>query len=159
MQRNSNSLIGSSLEVRDGVAGEVVDVYFDDQTWIIVYLIVKTGSWPDEHKVFLSTYHLRKGMPPPGTGLRSIHAIAHYRIETTDSHLGKLIDFIIDDKTWQIDHLVIELHPWLERKKVLLACKNIKNIRWDTSLVMVDISGSKLKSCRSYGPSEFEKAF
>jgi uncharacterized protein YrrD len=32
------------MEATDGEMGKVEDFYFDDQAWIIVYLIVKTGN-------------------------------------------------------------------------------------------------------------------
>ncbi|MEP6627536.1 MAG: PRC-barrel domain-containing protein [Ginsengibacter sp.] len=45
MQRNIKSLIGYSIRATDGEIGKVEEFYFDDNTWDIRYLIVKTGSW------------------------------------------------------------------------------------------------------------------
>ena len=60
MKRNINSLIGYSLEATDGTIGKVEDFYFDDETWTIRYLIVKTGSWLSGRKVLISTVALTK---------------------------------------------------------------------------------------------------
>ena len=38
MERNITSLIGYGLQATDGEIGEVVDFYFDDETWTIRYL-------------------------------------------------------------------------------------------------------------------------
>jgi hypothetical protein len=87
--------------------------------------------------------------------LRSTVAMFQYRIETTDSQVGKLVDFIIDDETWDIEYLLIEMQSCLKGKKVLVAFKQVKYVRWDLSLIMVEITSSMLKTCPSYDPSEF----
>ena len=60
MQRNIDSLIGYNLEATDGVIGEVEDFYFDDESWTMRYLIVKTGNWLSGRKVLISTSALTK---------------------------------------------------------------------------------------------------
>jgi len=59
MKRNINSLIGYSLQAADGKIGEIEDFYFDDETWTIRYLIVKTGSWLSGRKMLISTVALK----------------------------------------------------------------------------------------------------
>ena len=54
MERNINSLIGYGMQATDGEIGEVVDFYFDDETWTIRYLVVKTGNWLSGRKVLIS---------------------------------------------------------------------------------------------------------
>jgi len=54
MERNINSLIGYRMQATDGEIGEVVDFYFDDETWTIRYLVVKTGNWLSGRKVLIS---------------------------------------------------------------------------------------------------------
>ncbi|MGK2863022.1 MAG: PRC-barrel domain-containing protein [Chitinophagaceae bacterium] len=55
MKRNLKSLIGFTIGGTDGEIGKVKEFYFDDVTWTIRYLIVKTGSWLFGRKVLLST--------------------------------------------------------------------------------------------------------
>ncbi len=45
MLRNINDLFGFRIAAKDGEIGTVKDFYFDDETWTIRYLIVKTGAW------------------------------------------------------------------------------------------------------------------
>jgi uncharacterized protein YrrD len=223
MHRNVNSLIGNRMEATDGEMGKVEEFYFDDQAWIIVYMVVKTGTWLSGRKVLISPYALISGkdrqdffpvnltkeqvknspdvdtelpvsrqqeialhqyypwqsywesgfyvggmwaiIPPPAVDplaaraaagdphLRSTHAISGYHIETADGELGHLRDFIIDDETWQIEYLVIELHSWLKGKKVLIARKQIKDIRWATSKVLVDVTRNMLENSTPYEES------
>ena len=54
MERSVNSLKGFSIEAKDGAIGEVEEFYFDDETWTIRYLIVKTGSWLSGRQVLIS---------------------------------------------------------------------------------------------------------
>lgn len=54
MEHNINSLLNNSIEATDGDIGEVKDFYFDDQTWSIRYLIVKTGGWLSGREVLIA---------------------------------------------------------------------------------------------------------
>ena len=45
MQQNIENLIGFSLGANDGEIGKVEEFYFDDSTWDIRYIVVKTGGW------------------------------------------------------------------------------------------------------------------
>lgn len=54
MQRNISSLIGYSLAAADGEIGKIEDFYFDDQSWTIRYLVVKTGGWLFGRKVLIA---------------------------------------------------------------------------------------------------------
>jgi sporulation protein YlmC with PRC-barrel domain len=60
MKRNINSLIGYSIEATDGKIGTVKDFYFDDETWTIRYLVVKTGNWLSGRQVLISPVALIK---------------------------------------------------------------------------------------------------
>jgi hypothetical protein len=53
-----SDLLGLSVEATDGEVGIVQDFYFDDQTWIIRYLIIKTGDWLSGRKVLISPLSL-----------------------------------------------------------------------------------------------------
>jgi uncharacterized protein YrrD len=54
MLRNVKELKGYVILATDGVIGAVDDLYFDDDTWAIRYLIVDTGSWLSGRKVLIS---------------------------------------------------------------------------------------------------------
>jgi uncharacterized protein YrrD len=60
MQRTIKNLIGNNLDATDGEIGKVEDFYFDDQTWTIRYLIVKTGTWLSGREVLISPHALLK---------------------------------------------------------------------------------------------------
>jgi hypothetical protein len=58
MLRNSKNLEGCCIGATDGTIGEVKDLYFDDEAWVIRYLVVGTGSWLQNRKVLISPYAL-----------------------------------------------------------------------------------------------------
>ena len=52
MKRSINSLVGYTIKGTDGEIGKVEEFYFDDRTSTIRYIVVKTGGWFSEKKVF-----------------------------------------------------------------------------------------------------------
>lgn len=228
MQRNIKSLTGYSLKASNGEIGDVKEFYFDDETWKIRYLVIKTGSWltgrevliaphaiencdwlngffkvnltkkqiqnsPDidtHHPVyrqqeialydhyaweaywlsgfypmgylgvsvpFPSTGH--KGLlPPPGEEkgtnhdlhLRSTERVMGYHVHAKDGDIGHVCDFVVDDQTWQIVHLVIDTSNWLGGKKVIIAIGHVLKVEWENSKVYVDITISAVKKSRQF---------
>jgi hypothetical protein len=43
-----------SIGATDGIIGQVTDFYFDDDAWVIRYLVVGTDDVPARHKVLIS---------------------------------------------------------------------------------------------------------
>lgn len=56
MLQNTKELYGYKLAATDGDIGHVKDFYFDDNTWVIRYLIADTGSWISGRLVLLSPH-------------------------------------------------------------------------------------------------------
>jgi uncharacterized protein YrrD len=54
MLQNITYLYGKKLGATDGDIGHVKDVYFDDKTWVIRYIVADTGSWLTGRKVLLA---------------------------------------------------------------------------------------------------------
>jgi hypothetical protein len=56
MLRSIQQLYGTKLAASDGEIGHVKDFYFDDQNWVVRYLVVDTGSWLSGRKVLISPH-------------------------------------------------------------------------------------------------------
>jgi len=54
MLRNLQDLQKFVLRATDGDIGHVTDFYFDDQAWVVRYLVIETGNWLSSRKVLIS---------------------------------------------------------------------------------------------------------
>jgi hypothetical protein len=54
MLRSMNDLENYAIHATDGTIGHVTDFYFDDERWVIRYLVVDTGTWLSSRKVLIS---------------------------------------------------------------------------------------------------------
>jgi len=57
---NASLLIGKTVDAVNGEIGSVHDLYFDDQTWSVRYLIVDTGKWLPGRKVLVAPEAIAK---------------------------------------------------------------------------------------------------
>lgn len=48
-----------TIGATDGTIGSVEDLYFDDQMWVIRYLVVATGEWLSSRRVLISPISIR----------------------------------------------------------------------------------------------------
>ena len=60
MLHSVKSFENATIGATDGQIGHVKDIYFDDQLWVIRYLVVNTGLWLIGRKVLISPISLRK---------------------------------------------------------------------------------------------------
>ncbi len=60
MLRNTQEINSYTMGATDGEIGHVSDLFFDEQNWVIRYLVVETGSWLMSRKVLISPYSVAK---------------------------------------------------------------------------------------------------
>ena len=58
MFRSIKQLYGHRLGASDGAIGQVKDFYFDDQSWVVRYLVADTGGWLPGRQVLISPHVL-----------------------------------------------------------------------------------------------------
>jgi hypothetical protein len=87
MLRSAKELIGYTIVATDGEIGRVHDLYFDDQSWGIRYLVADTGTWLSGRRVLLSTASLAE----PDWGSESLPvSLTRDRVRTSpDADLDK----------------------------------------------------------------------
>jgi uncharacterized protein YrrD len=69
MLRSVKDLEGYAVGATDGDIGHVKDFYFDDQAWVIRYLVVDAGTWLSSRKVLVSPIAIGR----PEWDRRSLH--------------------------------------------------------------------------------------
>lgn len=237
MKRSLKSLLGYNLKEIDGEIGEIVDFYFDDQSWTVRYVIVKTGNWFSGKKVLISpqafltpdwenkqfpvnlTQEQIKNSPDIDTDkpvsrqqeeqlnnyypwveywgtsaghgagifgampgdlyyenvapdpvltepsanvdntssdqhLQSTGSITGYNIDAVDGEIGKVSDFLADDATWKIKFFIVETGSWFNSRKVLLSTRWIKEVNWENSTVVVDITREAVKNSPEFDTTQ-----
>jgi hypothetical protein len=58
MLRSVKSLEGFAIGATDGAFGKVKDFYFDDEAWVIRYIVVDTSAWLGGRDVLVSPYSI-----------------------------------------------------------------------------------------------------
>ncbi len=236
MLRNLNEITGYSLHATDGEIGRCKDFLFDDQRWVVRYMLADISAWLpgskktlispislgepdwktsqlpialsreliknspllDEHKPVSREYEanffdyygygyywmgagpwgaytdpiaLAKG--PPKTSatdngelpkaasieeghLRSAKEVEGYTIMATDSDIGHVKDFILNDVDWSIRYIVVDTNNWLPGgRKVLIAPNWLSSVSWVERTVHVNLSAEKIKNSPEYNPDDF----
>jgi sporulation protein YlmC with PRC-barrel domain len=85
--------------------------------------------------------------------LRSSQEVFGYYIQARDGDIGHVEDFIIEDKNWTIQYMVVDTQNWIPGKKVLVAPTWIEQVDWDEAKVLVDLKEETIRNSPEYDPS------
>ena len=128
MLHRVKALRGDAVVGRDGEAGSLDDVVFEDGRWAVRFVVVQTGSWLAGRKVLVSPAAFEGALRVSMTRDEVEHcpqreaadpqlcraaAIIGYDLETPDGAIGHVSDFLIDDRAWAIADIVVDTRSWL----------------------------------------------
>jgi sporulation protein YlmC with PRC-barrel domain len=227
MLRSIRQLYGKELGTSDGHIGQVKDFYFNDEQWVVRYVIADTGSWLSGRLVLISphafgnfnqdgdrvrvnltrkqiedspaieshkpvsrqyeeAYYRYYGWPSYWEGggmwgvggfpvapspylmpseqeiqgsqpcngddphLRSTQALRGYHIQTSEGAIGHVTDFMIDDKSWAVCHLVVETGHWFSGKEIVISPIHIDRISYEESKVFVNVNKDAIREAPEY---------
>jgi len=91
---------------------------------------------------------------PEDTHLRSVWEVTGYHIHAVDGDIGHVEDFIVDDKTWVIRHMIVDTRNWLPGRKVLIRPTWIQSIVWAENKVYVDVTSDAIRKSPEYDPDQ-----
>ncbi|KXU91165.1 photosystem reaction center subunit H [Paraburkholderia monticola] len=74
MLRSIRSLHGCVVRAFDGDIGSVNQVYFDDESWGVRYLVVETGNWLSDRQVLISPYSVEHA-GAVSNPVQAVHAV------------------------------------------------------------------------------------
>lgn len=86
--------------------------------------------------------------------LRSSARVNGYSILGNRGEIGKVADFIFDDRTWAIRYLVVTTGRFFGGKQLLIAPSWAKDISWKRRQVYVNMENSKIEDAPEYNPDE-----
>ena len=85
--------------------------------------------------------------------LRSTQALDGYHIQTHEGAIGHVTDFIMEDKNWEIRHLVVETGHWFSGKEIVISPQAIDHISYDDSKVFVKVTMKSIQEAPEYHES------
>jgi hypothetical protein len=86
--------------------------------------------------------------------LRSVKEVTGYHIQATDSQIGHVEDFMIDDEKWALRYVVVNTRNWLPGRMVLVSPQWIATANWGEKKLRVDLSTDSVKESPAYDSLE-----
>jgi hypothetical protein len=80
--------------------------------------------------------------------LRSTKAVHGYNVDASDGTIGHVCDFMVADRSWAIEQLLIKTGHRLSGTEVAIPTGKVERISWDQSTVFVSLT----KEAILYGP-------
>ncbi|HEY5811614.1 MAG TPA: PRC-barrel domain-containing protein [Terrimicrobiaceae bacterium] len=82
--------------------------------------------------------------------LRSTRDLGGYHIQTSEGAIGHVTDFMIDARSWEIRHLVVETGHWFSGKEIVISPKHINRISYEESKVFVNVTREAIREAPEY---------
>ncbi len=87
--------------------------------------------------------------------VHSAHFIEDYDLQATDKKHGHIVDFILNEETWDIELLAVELGNWfMHSKPVLLPPSELGKISWPKQKVYIELDAEHIKAYPLYKQSK-----
>ena len=77
--------------------------------------------------------------------LRSAKDIIGYQIQATDGAAGAVSSLMVDDKTWALGELVVDVSHWFSKTEILITVDKIQRISYEDSTVYVNLTMDEIK--------------
>lgn len=84
--------------------------------------------------------------------LRSIAEVTGYGILASDGAIGHVEDFLLDDGTWEVRYLIVDTRNWWPGKHVLVSPVAVREIRFPSREVQLDVTRGKVKASPPWDP-------
>lgn len=84
--------------------------------------------------------------------LRSAREVSGYTVSAVDGRVGHVTDFLLDDETWSIRYLVVDMGVWLFGHQVLVGRDLVRQIDWVDKSVEIDQTRPELEAATQFDP-------
>jgi uncharacterized protein YrrD len=85
--------------------------------------------------------------------LRSTREVRSYHLQTTNTSIGYVDDFLIDDESWAMRYIVVDTREWCPNKHVVISPQWIARVNWAERLITVDITRDTIQRAPEYDPA------
>lgn len=77
--------------------------------------------------------------------LLSVENLFDYKIEAKDGAIGKVHDFFLDDRSWNIRYAVVDTHTWLPGRRVLISPESLQHPHAQGRLLPVSLTREQVR--------------
>ncbi|MCB0191899.1 MAG: PRC-barrel domain-containing protein [Anaerolineae bacterium] len=84
--------------------------------------------------------------------LRSVKEVFGYNIQARDDEAGHLDDFIVGDKSWRVNYMIVDTGNWLSSHKVLVSPSLVERVDWLDAKVQIDLTQDTIHNSPNYDP-------
>jgi hypothetical protein len=123
--------------------------YYD---WPFYWVRVDHSSYPLVEMYTEMKEETGRGMSDEEPQLQSLENIKKYSIEARDGSFGSIDDFLIDDESWRIQYVVVDIGGLLPGKRTLVAPHWFEEMDNLNSHARVDLSVSTIHNSPLYDP-------
>jgi hypothetical protein len=145
------------LDEEAPVSRQYESSWFDYYGWPCYW--VGGGIWgasPYPTALFLKRLQkvVEKGLEPEESHLRSANEVTGYQVLSKDGKVGHAEDFLLEDETWVLRYIVINIHNGLPPWKVLVASTWVTWVDWVSMQIRVELTTEAVKNSFEYDPKE-----
>jgi hypothetical protein len=87
--------------------------------------------------------------------LRSVRTVIGYKVQSAAELAGCVEDFVLEDESWAIHQMVVEVGSWRSKRRVLILPRDIERISWDESKVIVNLTKEAVLESPDFDPASF----
>ena len=87
------------------------------------------------------------------TQLRSVRKVTGYGVESEEGPVGHVGDFVVDDRSWVLRYVIVDMGRLLSAKKVLLAVDWVDKVSWPQATVHVHLTGQAIRESPAFDPA------
>lgn len=88
--------------------------------------------------------HTVEPAAPGDPHLRSTQAVKGYHLQAREGIVGHVCDFLMDNRSWAIDRLVIKTGHRLSGKEVMISTKDVDRVSYEASTVFVNLNSGTI---------------
>ncbi|MBS1809966.1 MAG: hypothetical protein JST84_17530 [Acidobacteria bacterium] len=82
---------------------------------------------------------------PEDEYLCSVKDTEGLHIEATDGEIGHVLDFMVNEDTWEIVWMVVSTHNWWPGKQVMIPPERIKKVSWVERKIYLNMTRQEVK--------------
>lgn len=78
--------------------------------------------------------------------LRSVREVLGYQVQGKEKRIGRLYDFVLDDRSWALPYIIVDIGTLFQGKKKLIQSDWIGTVSWDDKAVCLEFDRDRVES-------------